>query len=130
MRTLFPLILLLAGAIASPAAKNLEVYSIDVEGGQATLFVSPSGESLLVDTGWGGFNRRDADRILAAAKSGGVKKIDYLVITHYHSDHVGGVPQLAEKIPILNFVDHGPSVEDSKPATHRKAFPIIMAAVV
>jgi len=110
------LLLLLAAAAVLPAAKNLEVYSIDVEGGQATLVVSPSGESLLVDAGWAGFNKRDADRIAAAAKSAGVKKIDYLVITHYHSDHVGGVPQLAEKLPILNFVDHGPSVEDSKPA--------------
>src|SRR5256885_2981110 len=110
------LVLLLTAATLLHAAKNLEVYSIDVEGGQATLVVSPSGESLLVDTGWGGFNRRDADRILAAAKSAGVKKIDYLVITHYHSDHVGGVPQLAEKIPIVTFVDHGPSVEDTPPA--------------
>jgi beta-lactamase superfamily II metal-dependent hydrolase len=99
-----------------PAAKNLEVYSIDVEGGQATLLVSPSGESMLVDTGWAGHDRRDANRILAAAKSAGVKKIDYLVITHYHSDHVGGVPQLAEKIPIRNFVDHGPSTETGKDA--------------
>src|SRR5256885_13837489 len=107
------LLLLLATACVLHAAKNLEVYSIDVEGGQATLVVSPSGESLLVDAGWGGFNKRDADRIVAAAKSAGVKKIDYLVITHYHSDHVGGVPQLAEKLPILNFVDHGASVEDS-----------------
>jgi beta-lactamase superfamily II metal-dependent hydrolase len=96
------------------AAKNLEIYSIDVEGGQATLFVSPSGESMLVDTGWGGFNRRDADRIVAAAKHAGVKKIDYLVITHYHSDHVGGVLQLSERMPIHNFVDHGPSVEDNQ----------------
>src|SRR3954449_1508686 len=110
------LLLLLTAASVLPAAKNLEVYSIDVEGGQSTLVVSPSGESLLVDTGWAGFNKRDADRIAAAAKSAGVKKIDYLVITHFHADHVGGVPQLAEKLPILNFVDHGTSVEDSKQA--------------
>src|SRR5205814_3400001 len=116
MRKLVASLLLFAAAGALNAAKNLEIYAIDVEGGQATLFVSPSGESMLVDTGWGGFNKRDADRIAAAAKSAGVKKIDYLVVTHFHSDHVGGVPQLAEKLPILNFVDHGSSVEDSKPA--------------
>lgn len=116
MRLLLPGLLLLISPAVLPAAKNLEVYSIDVEGGQATLVVSPSGESILVDTGWAGHNRRDADRILAAAKSAGVKKIDYLVITHYHSDHVGGVPQLAEKIPIRNFVDHGPSTETGKDA--------------
>jgi beta-lactamase superfamily II metal-dependent hydrolase len=115
MRLLLPGLLLLVLPVL-PAAKNLEVYSIDVEGGQATLLVSPSGESILVDTGWAGHNRRDADRILAAAKSAGVKKIDYLVITHYHADHAGGVPQLAEKIPIRNFVDHGASVETGKDA--------------
>ncbi len=109
-------ILLLATSAVLPAARNLEVYSIDVEGGQATLLVAPGGDSLLVDTGWAGFNRRDAGRILAAAKSAGVKKIDYLVTTHYHADHVGGVPQLAEKIPIRNFVDHGASVESGKGA--------------
>ena len=107
MRTLLAGILLAASAALLPAAKNLEVYSIDVEGGQATLIVSPSGESMLVDTGWGGHNKRDAERIAAAAKAAGVKKIDYLVITHYHTDHVGGVGQLAEKLPIRNFVDHG-----------------------
>ena len=111
MRTWRTCILLLICAAALPAAKNLEVYFIDVEGGQATLFVSPSGESMLIDTGWAGNNHRDAERIAAAAKSAGVKKIDYLVITHYHADHVGGVPQLAEKLPIRNFVDHGASVE-------------------
>jgi beta-lactamase superfamily II metal-dependent hydrolase len=116
MRKLFTAFLFLAAAHVAMAARNLEVYSIDVEGGQATLIVSPSGESMLIDTGWGGFAKRDADRIVAAAKAAGVKKIDYLVITHYHSDHVGGVPQLAEKIPIVTFVDHGPSVEDSKQA--------------
>jgi len=82
-----------------------------VEGGQSTLIVSPSGQSLLVDTGWDDFNGRDADRIVAAAKLAGVKQIDYLLITHYHQDHVGGVPQLAARIPIRNFVDHGASVE-------------------
>jgi beta-lactamase superfamily II metal-dependent hydrolase len=112
MRVLFVLLV----ATLAYAAKNLEIYSIDVEGGQATLFVSPSGESMLVDTGWPGFNKRDADRIAAAAKDAGVKKIDYLVITHYHSDHVGGVPQIAEKMPVHTFVDHGPNTETGKQA--------------
>src|SRR5690242_15134189 len=91
MRPLLSGILLLACVLAAPAARNLEIYAIDVEGGQATLMVAPGGQSMLVDTGWGGFNRRDAERIAAAAKKAGVKKIDYLVITHYHADHVGGV---------------------------------------
>jgi competence protein ComEC len=103
---------------ASPAraAKGLVVYFIDVEGGQSTLFVSPSGQSMLVDTGWPDHDGRDADRIVAAAKLAGVKQIDFLVITHYHMDHVGGVPQLAARMPIRNFVDHGPSVETGKNA--------------
>jgi competence protein ComEC len=103
--------LLLGAATALPAAKTLEVYFIDVEGGQATLVVSPGGESMLIDTGWPGRNRRDAERIAAAAKAAGVKRIDYLVATHYHDDHVGGVLQLAERLPIRNFVDHGPNME-------------------
>jgi beta-lactamase superfamily II metal-dependent hydrolase len=111
MRSRISALLLFVLPALLPAAKNLEVYSIDVEGGQATLFVSPSGESMLVDTGWGGFDKRDANRIAAAAKAAGVKKIDYLVITHFHADHVGGVLQLAEKMPITNYVDHGASVE-------------------
>ena len=107
---------MLAAPVMVWGAKNLEIYSIDVEGGQATLFVSPSGESMLVDTGWGGYNKRDADRIALAARHAGVKKIDYLVITHYHADHVGGVLQLAEKMPIHNFVDHGNIDETGKQA--------------
>lgn len=78
--------------------------------------VSPSGESLLVDAGYPGFEGRDAERIAAAAKSAGLKRIDYLVVTHYHRDHVGGVPELAERIPIKTFVDHGPSVETREAA--------------
>lgn len=92
--------------------KALEVYFIDVEGGQSTLFLSPSGQSLLVDTGWAG--GRDAGRIAAIAKMAGLSQIDYLVLTHYHSDHVGGVVELAGLIPIKNFVDHGPSEEETR----------------
>lgn len=116
MRKLRPVILLLTLAAVLPAAAKLEVYCIDVEGGKATLWVSPSGESMLVDTGYAGFNHRDSDRIMAAAKAAGVKKIDYLVITHFHADHAGGVPQLAEKMSIRNFVDHGVNSETGKPA--------------
>ena len=116
MRAFLIVLLAVAGAALLPAAKNLEIYFIDVEGGQATLFVAPSGESMLVDTGWSGNNGRDASRIAAAAKHAGVKAIDYLLITHFHEDHVGGVPQLARKLPIRNFIDHGESVEHDQRA--------------
>jgi competence protein ComEC len=116
MKLLLLSALMAASAGLLPAAKNLQVTFVDVEGGQATLVVSPSGESMLIDTGWPGFNHRDADRIATAAKAAGVKKIDYLVITHYHADHAGGVPQLAEKLPIRNFVDHGANTETGKDA--------------
>ena len=117
MRAFLTVFLGLSCAAMLPAAKELQIYFIDVEGGQATLFVAPSGESMLVDTGWSGHNSRDADRIAAAAKRAGVKKIDYLLITHYHEDHVGGVPQLAAKLPIRNFVDHGVTVENDRRAS-------------
>ena len=107
-------LLLVAGVLALSAASRLEVYFIDVEGGQSTLFVAPSGETLLMDTGYGGFNGRDPGRILAAAKAAGVKKIDYLVISHYHKDHVGGLYDVAAKLPIRNFIDHGPNTETDK----------------
>jgi competence protein ComEC len=92
-------------------ADKLKIYFMDVEGGQATLFVLPTGESLLVDTGWPGNNGRDADRIVAEAKKAGLSKIDYVLITHYHDDHVGGVPQLVARIPVGTFIDHGPNRE-------------------
>lgn len=98
-------------ALTWGASRQFEVYFIDVEGGQATLMVSPSGESLLIDTGWPGFESRDARRIAKTAERAGVKQIDYLLITHFHVDHAGGVPQLAALLPIRNFIDHGESVE-------------------
>jgi beta-lactamase superfamily II metal-dependent hydrolase len=102
-------------ASAAPApAKAMQIYFIDVEGGQATLVVSPSGQSLLIDTGWPGYEGRDADRIVAAAHQAGLQQLDYVLITHYHRDHVGGVPQLADGIKIGTFVDHGPNLEDSQ----------------
>ncbi|HEY1221164.1 MAG: MBL fold metallo-hydrolase [Bryobacteraceae bacterium] len=116
MRMLAAVALALVSAAALPAARNLEIFAIDVEGGQATLLITPAGDSLLIDTGWPGHNHRDADRIVAAAKAAGVKKIDWLLITHFHMDHVGGVYQLAEKMPIVHFVDHGSSVEKGKDA--------------
>jgi competence protein ComEC len=98
-------------AQTKPVTEKLRVYMVDVEGGQATLFVTPAGQSLLIDTGWPGHEYRDADRIAAAAKLAGIKKIDYVLITHFHVDHVGGVPQLVERIPVGTFIDHGPNRE-------------------
>jgi beta-lactamase superfamily II metal-dependent hydrolase len=103
-----------AGPLGMFGSRPLEIYFVDVEGGQATLIVSPSGQSLLIDAGWRGFEGRDADRIVQAAKAAKIKQIDYLLITHYHRDHVGGVPQLADRMKIVNFLDHGPNTEDSK----------------
>jgi glyoxylase-like metal-dependent hydrolase (beta-lactamase superfamily II) len=107
------LIAITVAAAATPAivrsqAKALTIYSIDVEGGQSTLFVSPSGESMLVDAGLPG--ARDADRIAAAAKAAGLTQIDYMVVTHFDADHVGGVKDVGERIPIKAFVDHGPRI--------------------
>jgi competence protein ComEC len=100
---------LLAGSrTAWAASKSLQIYFIDVDGGQSTLFVTPAGKSLLIDTGWPGSDAIDAGRIAAVAKDAGVTKIDYLLLTHYHADHVGGVPELVKQIPVGTFIDHGP----------------------
>ena len=110
----FALIFLVLACAAVVDARPLQIFFIDVEGGQSTLIVSPSGQSLLIDAGWRGFDGRDAERIVQAAKAAKIKQIDYLLVTHYHRDHVGGVPQLADRIKIVNFVDHGPNMEDSR----------------
>ena len=112
--------ILLALILAAPAAarsQTLTVDFIDVEGGQATLFLTPTHQSLLIDTGWPANNGRDADRIVAAAHKLGITRIDYVLLTHYHDDHAGGVPQLAARIPIGAFIDHGPNRELSSPPT-------------
>ena len=100
-------------APAQAQAKHLLIYSIDVEGGQSTLLVAPSGASLLVDTGWPTPDSRDAMRIEQAMHDAGITKIDHVLITHYHVDHVGGLPQLASRVPVGEFIDHGVNREDS-----------------
>src|SRR3974390_607199 len=99
---------------AAPPARALQIYFIDVEGGQATLVVSPSGQSLLIDTGWPGNDGRYPAPILASAHQAGLTQIDYVLITHYHRDHVGGVPELVNGIKVGTFLDHGPNREASQ----------------
>jgi competence protein ComEC len=126
----------LAYAASAPQTKptgDLRIFFIDVEGGQATLFVTPAGQSLLIDTGWdGGDGRgsRDADRIVATAKKAGISKIDYVLITHFHEDHVGGAPQLADRIPIGTFIDHGENRESTDAPTMQvwQAYQKLLAA--
>ena len=116
MRILSVLLLAAAVIVQSAAAqtpvKTLQIYYVDTEGGQATLFVTPSGESLLVDVGNPG--GRDTDRIMLALEDAGVKQIDHLVLTHYHGDHVGGLAELAKRISIKKFYDHGPAAEGDR----------------
>jgi len=100
---------------SSAQAKDLQIYFIDVEGGQSTLLVSPSGQSLLVDTGWPDTDR-DIKRIAEALQASGSKQIDFVVITHYHPDHVGGVPELLKQIKVGEFIDHGPNIENDEMA--------------
>src|SRR5712691_2773110 len=103
------IIVALSGIARTQGQKPLQIYSIDVEGGQATLFVSPSGQSMLVDAGFPG--PRDADRIAAAARDAGIKQIDYFVNTHLHADHFGSIPDLVTKVPVQHFIDNGSLVE-------------------
>jgi competence protein ComEC len=123
-RRTFMLLLLLVPFMFSHAQtrteKKLDIYVIDVEGGNATLVVSPQGESLLIDTGnTGAAAPRDADRIIAATKDAKLQQIDHLVTTHWHGDHFGGMAELAKRIPIREFIDHG---ANAQPAAATDAF--------
>ena len=135
MRASVALLSVLAVAMAFPAAqtrtaKTLDVYVVDVEGGNATLFVAPSGESMLIDSGNSGAGAvRDAQRIMAAVKEAGLTQIDNLITTHWHGDHFGGMSELAARIPIRNFIDHGPNVQPAAAADEflQKTYPQLYA---
>lgn len=102
-----------AFAQGQSTGKTLDIYFIDTEGGQATLYVSPSGQTLLVDAGNAG--ERDLNRILEVLNTAGVKQIDHMWLTHYHGDHYGSMVELSKRIPIRHFYDHGPSIEGDRP---------------
>lgn len=108
-----------AAAAGPENGRGLQIYFVDVEGGQATLFVTPEGKSLLIDTGWPDNNGRDADRILAAARLADIKQMDFVLLTHFHMDHAGGITQLAAEIPIRAVIDHGENREPSNDATQQ-----------
>jgi beta-lactamase superfamily II metal-dependent hydrolase len=122
-----------AGLLASTASASgethpaLQIYFIDVEGGQSTLIVTPERHSLLIDTGWAGdgsgfrpgdpHHARDANRIVAAARDAGIAQIDYLLVTHFHVDHDGGVTELAQLMPIRTFIDHSAPSDEADHAS-------------
>ncbi len=123
MRTTLACLLALVCSAAPALAQNrsakpLTIYVVDVEGGNAVLFVSPTGESLLMDTGNAGAVAapRDAGRIMEAVHDAGLSQIDNLIITHWHGDHFGGLAELAKQIPIKHFYDHGPNVQPGQAA--------------
>jgi beta-lactamase superfamily II metal-dependent hydrolase len=135
-RTLGLVAVLMAVAAASPSlAQNrttLDIYVVDVEGGNATLFVAPSGQSVLIDTGnvAPAAAKRDADRIMAAARDAGLARIDHLITTHWHADHFGGMAELAAQIPIGNYIDHGPTMQPQAASTPflAEVYPRLVAA--
>jgi beta-lactamase superfamily II metal-dependent hydrolase len=131
MRTAIVLLIILAVVqFAAPSAATLDVYIVDVEGGNATLFVSPSHESLLIDTGnAGAAAARDAGRIMDAIHDAGISQIDHLITTHWHGDHFGGMAELASRISIREFIDHGPNVQPGELADTflQKTYPQLYA---
>jgi competence protein ComEC len=125
-----PILFLLALVMTLPVGfaqsdRLLEIYIVDVEGGNAVLFVTPSRESVLIDSGNSVGAVRDAERIVAAAKDAGLRQIDHLITTHYHLDHVGGLPELASRIPIGHFIDRGGNVEPGANSIPANAGPVL-----
>ena len=103
---------LATGVLAAQTRATLDIYWIDVEGGASTLIVTPAGQSVLMDAGFGGFDDRDASRVAhVIEKEAGLTRLDYVLVSHFHGDHYGGVPALAKRVPIGAFIDHGQSVE-------------------
>ena len=135
MRSLAPILIALVAVLAeapvlsaqaAPRAATLDIYIADTEGGKAALFVSPSGETVLIDTGNPG--ARDGHRIFDMLGAAGVKRIDHLISTHYHQDHVGGLVALAQRIPIAHYIDHGANVENPEQVRgFRAAYDSILA---
>ena len=105
--TVLALVLSPALAVVAQPGRTLDIYFIDVEGGQSTLIVTPARQSLLIDTGFAGSDGRDAGRIVEASRAAGITQIDYLLLTHFHWDHDGGVVELARQMPIRTFIDDG-----------------------
>ena len=111
--TLVGVLALVCSSLAQTGGGRLQISWIDVEGGASTLFVAPNGQSLLFDTGFPGNDARDAKRIAAAAKAMRLTRIDNVVISHWHGDHVGGLPALSKLIPLGMFYDQGDGVEQA-----------------
>jgi competence protein ComEC len=110
---------------ASAPARPLEIYFVDVEGGAATLTVTPAGESVLVDCGWPREDGRDAKRIRDAAQAAGISQIDHFVATHWHTDHYGGIEQLAKLMPVKRYWDRGIPEQATDGA---RDFPVLIEA--
>src|SRR5258708_36539631 len=121
-------LLLSAASAAAQPRPALDIYVTDVEGGNGTLFVTPSGESVLIDTGNAVGAVRDAGRIMDAVRDAHLTQIDHLILTHYHGDHFGGMEELSKQIPIKEFIDHGPNVQEGVgPAWEKDVYPNLYA---
>ena len=110
MKYLYLLAFLWSSSVALAAEKTAQFYFVDIGHGNVTFVISPSGETMLLDCG----PTRAVDRIYDFMQQNGIKKIDYLFVTHFEDDHMGAAPALAEKVPIINCVDHGESVTYGK----------------
>jgi beta-lactamase superfamily II metal-dependent hydrolase len=121
MRRLIAYMFVVSSIARVSAQRPLEIYVIDPEGGKAALWIAPSGETVLIDSGNPG--ERDLSRVKEVITAAGVTKIDYLISTHYHVDHIGGLQELVKQIPVVTFVDHGPTVEGPVNPNFREQVP-------